>query len=45
LGVCNAQIPDFEQALKDNFEAIDFIFAFIKSSRELSVPYIKKLHT
>lgn len=30
--------------LKDNFEAIDFIFDFVKENRELSVGYIKELH-
>ncbi|MCH5185674.1 MAG: Fic family protein [Oscillospiraceae bacterium] len=30
--------------LKDNFEAIDFIFDFVKSDRELSISYIKELH-
>ena len=30
--------------LKDNFEAIDFIFDFVKNDRELSVGYIKELH-
>jgi len=31
--------------LKDNFNAIDFIFDFVKSNRELSVGYIKELHS
>jgi len=30
--------------LKDNFEAIDFIFDFVKNDRQLSVAYIKELH-
>jgi hypothetical protein len=30
--------------LQDNFHAIDFIFNFVKSNRELSVGYIKELH-
>lgn len=30
--------------LKDNFEAIDFIFDFIKSDRPLTVGFIKELH-
>jgi hypothetical protein len=31
--------------LQDNIEAIDYIFYFIKSERELSVGYIKELHS
>jgi fido (protein-threonine AMPylation protein) len=31
--------------LRDNFQAIDFIFSFVKSSRELSVSFIKELHS
>lgn len=31
--------------LGDNFEAIDFIFDFVKNDRELSVSYIKELHS
>ncbi len=31
--------------LKDNFDAIDGIFDFIKSNRDLSVSYIKELHS
>jgi Fic family protein len=31
--------------LQDNIEAIDFIFNFVKSERELSVGYIKELHS
>jgi Fic family protein len=30
--------------LRDNFDAIDFIFDFVKNSRDLSVSYIKELH-
>lgn len=30
--------------LKDNFEAIDFIFDFVKNDRQLSISYIKELH-
>lgn len=30
--------------LKDNFDAIDFIFDFVKNDRQLSVGYIKELH-
>jgi Fic family protein len=30
--------------LKDNFEAVDFVFPFVKDSRELSVFYIRSLH-
>ena len=30
--------------LKDNFDAIDFIFDFVKSNRNLSVSFIKELH-
>ncbi len=30
--------------LGDNFEAIDFIFDFVKNDRQLSVGYIKELH-
>jgi len=30
--------------LRDNFEAIDFIFDFVKNARSLSVSYIKELH-
>lgn len=30
--------------LGDNFEAIDFIFDFVKNDRQLSVSYIKELH-
>lgn len=31
--------------LEDNFRALDMIFDFVKSSRELSVSYIKELHS
>lgn len=31
--------------LGDNFEAIDFIFDFVKNNRQLSVSYIKELHS
>lgn len=31
--------------LGDNFEAIDFIFDFVKNDRQLSVGYIKELHS
>ena len=31
--------------LGDNFEAIDFIFDFVKNDRQLSVSYIKELHS
>jgi hypothetical protein len=31
--------------LQDNFHAIDFIFNFVKSDRELTVGYIKELHS
>ena len=31
--------------LRDNFDAIDFIFDFVKSARRLSVSYIKELHS
>lgn len=31
--------------LKDNFDAIDFIFDFVKNDRPLSVGYIKELHS
>jgi hypothetical protein len=31
--------------LQDNFHAIDFIFNFVKNNRELSVSYIKELHS
>ena len=30
--------------LKDNFDAIDFIFDFVNNNRQLSVGYIKELH-
>jgi prophage maintenance system killer protein len=30
--------------LRDNFDAIDFIFDFVKNDRALSVSYIKELH-
>ena len=30
--------------LRDNFDAIDFIFDFVKNNRALSVSYIKELH-
>jgi fido (protein-threonine AMPylation protein) len=30
--------------LTDNFDAIDFIFDFVKNNRELSTSYIKELH-
>lgn len=33
------------QYLGDNFEAIDFIFDFVKNNRELSIGYIKELHS
>lgn len=29
----------------DNFEAIDFIFDFVKNDREISISYIKELHS
>ncbi|AGL02275.1 Fic family protein [Desulfoscipio gibsoniae] len=31
--------------LRDNFDAIDFIFDFVKNDRQLSVGYIKELHS
>jgi len=31
--------------LRDNFEAIDFIFDFVKNNRDLSLSYIKELHS
>lgn len=31
--------------LRDNFDAIDFIFDFVKNDRELSISYIKELHS
>ncbi|MDR1858481.1 MAG: Fic family protein [Treponema sp.] len=31
--------------LQDNFYAMDFIFDFVKSNRELSIGYIKELHS
>lgn len=31
--------------LKDNFDAIDFIFDFVNSNRRLSISYIKELHS
>lgn len=31
--------------LRDNFDAIDFIFDFVKNDRQLSVAYIKELHS
>lgn len=31
--------------LRDNFEAIDFIFDFVKSERALSVSFIRELHS
>ncbi len=31
--------------LRDNFDAIDFIFDFLKNARRLSVSYIKELHS
>ena len=31
--------------LRDNFDAIDFIFDFVKNNRTLSVGYIKELHS
>jgi Fic family protein len=31
--------------LRDNFEAIDFIFDFVKNNRTLSVGFIKELHS
>jgi Fic family protein len=30
--------------LQDNFRAMDFVFAFVKNDRDLSVSYIKELH-
>ena len=30
--------------LRDNYDAIDFIFDFVKNNREMSVSYIKELH-
>lgn len=30
--------------LRDNFDAIDFIFDFVKNNRQLSISYIKELH-
>ena len=30
--------------LRDNFDAIDFVFDFVKNSRDLSISYIKELH-
>jgi fido (protein-threonine AMPylation protein) len=30
--------------LRDNFDAIDFIFDFVKNNRALSISYIKELH-
>ena len=31
--------------LRDNFDAIDFIFDFVKNDRQLSIGYIKELHS
>jgi fido (protein-threonine AMPylation protein) len=31
--------------LRDNFDALDFVFDFVKNDRQLSVGYIKELHS
>ena len=42
----DTDIPQNElmEYLKDNFEAMDFVFDFVKKERPMSVSYIKELH-
>lgn len=44
-GDTNIQPNLLMQYLGDNFDAIDFIFDFVKNDRKLSVSYIKELHS